>query len=142
MWGLGVLKRTALFAFMAPNSNKKESCNATPALSMLLPSNVAVLQYMYVPDVLEKRGPHREGHLKLAADMIAAGMCLAGGPHTAAVATESAVEMGMPTPTGAYFLFTDATAASAFVEHDPYVAAGIVAKHSILSWNVVVQKES
>lgn len=29
-----------------------------------------VLQYSYVPDILEKRGPHREQHLAGAAKMV------------------------------------------------------------------------
>ena len=38
-----------------------------------------LLQYDYVPDVLEKRGPFREGHLNLAKELIEAGKCLSGG---------------------------------------------------------------
>ena len=39
-----------------------------------------LLSYDYVPDVLEKRGPHREGHIGLAKDMIQEGLCVSGGP--------------------------------------------------------------
>lgn len=39
-----------------------------------------LLNYQYVPDVLEKRGPYREGHLGLANDMIREGSCISGGP--------------------------------------------------------------
>jgi len=39
-----------------------------------------LLSYEYIPDVLEKRGPYREGHLGLAKDMIEKGTCVSGGP--------------------------------------------------------------
>ena len=39
-----------------------------------------ILSYDYIPDVLEKRGPFREGHLGLAKSMIADGTCISGGP--------------------------------------------------------------
>ena len=43
--------------------------------------------------------------------------------------------------TGAFFFFTDEQAAQSFVDKDPYVSGGIVTGHSIVEWNVVVQKE-
>eukprot|EP00985_Skeletonema_marinoi_P024826 scaffold17624_cov86-Skeletonema_marinoi.AAC.1 len=39
-----------------------------------------LLNYEYIPDVLEKRGPYREGHLGLAKEMAAEGTCVSGGP--------------------------------------------------------------
>jgi uncharacterized protein YciI len=91
-----------------------------------------LLKYDYIPDVLEKRGPYREGHLGLAKDLIAQGKCLSGGPTGVP---------GEEVPTGALFVFTDLAAAQQFVEQDPYVSNGIVTGHSIEEWNVVVQKE-
>jgi uncharacterized protein len=91
-----------------------------------------LLRYDYISDVLEKRGPYREGHLGLAKQMIEDGTCLSGGPTG---------EVGMEVPTGALFIFTEEAAAKAFVEGDPYVANGIVTGHSIEEWNVVVQKD-
>ena len=44
------------------------------------PSKRYLLSYEYIPDVLEKRGPYREGHLGLAKDMIEEGVCVSGGP--------------------------------------------------------------
>ena len=44
------------------------------------PSTRYLLTYDYVPNVLEKRGPHREGHLGLARTMIECGTCVSGGP--------------------------------------------------------------
>ena len=58
----------------------------TPKPSMIhtrlfsTPPTRYLLSYEYVPDVLEKRGPYREGHLGLAKDMIAEGSCVSGGP--------------------------------------------------------------
>ena len=91
-----------------------------------------LLKYDYIPDVLEKRGPYREGHLGLAKKLIEKGRCLSGGPTG---------EPGMEVPSGALFIFTDEEAAKLFVEGDPYVSNGIVTGHSIEEWNVVVQKE-
>ncbi len=92
-----------------------------------------LLQYDYIPDVLEKRGPYREGHLGLAKQLIEEGKCLSGGPTS---------DVGMEVPTGALFIFTDEASAKAFVDADPYVSNGIVTGHSIQQWTVVVQKES
>jgi uncharacterized protein YciI len=92
-----------------------------------------LLQYDYIPDVLEKRGPYREGHLNLAKELIMEGKCLSGGPTS---------EVGVEIPTGALFIFTDEESAKAFVLADPYVSNGIVTGHKIQQWTVVVQKES
>ena len=90
------------------------------------------LHYDYVPDVLEKRGPHREQHLDLAQRLIDEGKCLAGGPTG---------PPNMEVPTGALFVFTDAEAAAAMRDNDPYVEHGIVTDSRIVEWNVVVAKE-
>ena len=87
-----------------------------------------LLKYDYIPDVLEKRGPYRQGHLDLAQKLIDQGRCLSGGPTTTPV--------GAKVPTGALFIFTDAEAAQQFVEQDPYVSAGIVTGHTVEEWNV------
>jgi len=39
-----------------------------------------ILLYDYIPDVVEKRGPFRDGHLGLAKSMVADGTCISGGP--------------------------------------------------------------
>jgi uncharacterized protein YciI len=92
-----------------------------------------LLTYSYVSDVLEKRGPFREGHLNLAKQLIAEGKCVSGGPTS---------KPGAQVPTGALFIFNSESAAQQFVNEDPYVSNGIVTEHSILEWNVVVQKDS
>ena len=95
------------------------------------PSTQFLLRYDYVEDVLEKRGPYRQGHLDLAQKLIDDGLCLSGGPTG---------QVDMDVPTGALFIFTTAEAAEQFVQDDPYVSNGIVTGHSIEQWNVVVQK--
>lgn len=100
--------------------------------STALQATQYLLRYDYIPDVLEKRGPFREGHLDLAKQMIAEGTCLSGGPLG---------EVGMEVPSGALFIFTEEAAVKAFVEGDPYVSNGIVTGHTIEEWNVVVEKE-
>jgi len=100
----------------------------------LLPPTLYVLRYDYVPDVLEKRGPYREGHLGLAKQMIQDGKCVVGGPFAETASPSN--------PTGAYFLFTSAEAAQEFADKDPYGSGGIVTKYSIVEWSVALQKEN
>lgn len=86
-----------------------------------------VLTYDYVPDVLEKRTPHRPGHLALIQELHAAGTILYAGAFD-------------PPTDGALFVFKAAAAAEveAFVRRDPYVKHGVVTGHRIRPWNVVV----
>jgi uncharacterized protein YciI len=118
-------------AFMA-----KSSPVVVPRASFSSTTSLAATQYLlkydYIPDVLEKRGPFREGHLGLVKQMIEEGTCLSGGPTG---------EVGMEVPTGALLIFTEEASAKKFVEGDPYVSNGIVTGHSIVEWNVVLQKE-
>lgn len=91
-----------------------------------------LLQYDYIPEVLEKRGPYREAHLGLAKKLIEEGRCVSGGPTG---------PNKMEVPTGALFIFTDFDAAEEMVANDPYVSNGIVTRHKIEEWNVVVSKD-
>jgi len=90
-----------------------------------------LLRYDYIPDVLEKRAPHREGHIDMAKKAVGDGLLLSAGPT---------FPVGEDVPIGALFIFTDLDAAKKFVEEDPYTLNGIVTKHSIEEWNIVVQK--
>ena len=123
-----ILSRSSAVAFMTAARPKHLSYSTTTSL---MASTQYLLKYEYIPDVLEKRGPYREGHLGLAKKLIEEGTCLSGGPTG---------EVEMSVPTGALFIFTTADAAKLFVEEDPYVSAGIVTAHSIEEWNVVVEK--
>ena len=85
-----------------------------------------LLSYQYVPDILERREPHREGHLALVRRWKDDGQLLMAGP------------LGDP-PHGAAFLFKveDPAAVEPFVEADPYVAAGLVSGWRIEPWKVI-----
>lgn len=95
------------------------------------PQKQYILRYDYVPNVLELRGPYRDEHLQLAQTL-----CLSGGP-TALL--DETMTTAAPVPTGALFLFANASSAQTFVKQDPYVTAGIVTRHTIEEWTVVIQ---
>jgi uncharacterized protein len=138
MWGLATvgIPRVALVTFVAHRRGTNIMSSARSIVTSTTPLAAAtrfLLQYDYVPDVLEKRGPYREGHLGLAKELISTGKCLSGGPTG---------PPGAAVPTGALFIFSDREAAEHFVEQDPYVANGIVTGHNIQEWTVVVEKEN
>lgn len=85
-----------------------------------------LLFYDYVPDILERREPHREGHLALVRRWKDDGQLVMAGP------------LGDP-PHGAAFAFQveDPAAVESFVEADPYVAAGLVSGWRVEPWKVV-----
>jgi uncharacterized protein len=90
-----------------------------------------VLFYDYVPDVVERRAPHREAHVTLIGEWIGDGRILMAGA------------LGDP-PTGAAIVFRgdDPGAPERFAGLDPYVAAGIVTAHRVEPWNVVASSLS
>lgn len=134
MWGTSFARATVM-AFMARSPTTTTTVVTTRTFTSTTTSLAASTQYLlkydYIPDVLEKRGPYREGHLGLAQQLIDEGRCLIGGPTG---------PVGMEVPTGALFLFTDVEAAQQFVKDDPYVSGGIVTGHEIQEYNVVLQK--
>ena len=88
------------------------------------------LFYDYVPDVLERRGPHRPAHLALAGEYRERGeLVLAGAWNDPA--------------DGALLVFKVANREDVerFVEHDPYVKNGLVTAYQIRGWNVVIGNE-
>jgi uncharacterized protein YciI len=89
-----------------------------------VPEILQALLYDYVPDILEKRGPHREAHLALIKEGSDAGSIVIAGP------------IGDP-PTSALIAFRDADAAKAFAEADPYVRNGIVTSWRVEPYAVV-----
>eukprot|EP00985_Skeletonema_marinoi_P024585 scaffold17210_cov139-Skeletonema_marinoi.AAC.1 len=91
-----------------------------------------LLNYEYIPDVLEKRGPYREGHLGLAKEMAAEGTCVSGGPFN---------PPGSDIPNGALFVFTTKEAAEKFAAEDPYIEGGIVTKSTISEWTVAIGRD-
>jgi len=86
-----------------------------------------LLMYDLVSDYLERRGEHRDEHLKLAWAAADRGELLLGGAFAD------------PTD-GAVLLFSgdSAAAAEAFARADPYVRAGLVAGWRVRAWSTVV----
>lgn len=85
-----------------------------------------ILFYEYVPDVVERRGPHREAHLeRIRAEREAGRIVMAGA-------------LGDP-PHGAAIVFRETPEADieAWADADPYVEAGLVAKRRVEEWRVV-----
>jgi uncharacterized protein YciI len=86
-----------------------------------------LLFYDYVEDVLERRAPFREEHLRLARGALERGELLMGGAFAEPV-------------DGAALLFRtdDPSAVEAFIRRDPYVTNGVVTRWRIRPWTVVV----
>jgi uncharacterized protein YciI len=81
-----------------------------------MPEQLHILFYDYVPDVVERRAPYREGHLALIKRWHDEGrIVIAGG-------------VGDPVHAGMIVLRTDdpQVAAEEFVAEDPYQPAGLV----------------
>jgi uncharacterized protein YciI len=91
------------------------------------PERLHLLRYDYVSDVLERRGPHREGHLALLRRWKQEGRLVMAGT------------VGDPT-SGALFVLRigDPDEAEAFVREDPYSRAGLVTAWRVEPWTVVV----
>jgi uncharacterized protein YciI len=85
-----------------------------------------ILFYDYVPDILDRRGPHREEHLARSGEQVDAGGIVMAGA------------LGDP-PTGAAIVFAGAAvgAVEAFADADPYVVNGLVTGRRVVPWTVV-----
>ena len=92
------------------------------------PRRLLALTYDYVPDVLERRAPHREAHLGHIAEWHERGELLIAGA------------VGDP-PHGAFFAFAveDPARVEEYVAADPYVEAGLIAAHRVEPWTVVAE---
>jgi len=86
-----------------------------------------LLLYDYVDNVVERRAPYRDAHLKLAREAVERGEILMGGAFADPV-------------DGAALLFeaADRSVVEAFVKQDPYVSGGIVTAWRIRPWTVVI----
>jgi len=83
-----------------------------------------LLVYEYVPDMTERRTPHREAHLELIRRYHEDGkLVIAGG-------------IGVPVH-GGLLAFREADDAEAFAAEDPYGAAGLVTAQRVEPWAVV-----
>jgi uncharacterized protein YciI len=95
---------------------------------MTEPERLFVLEYDYVPDILERRVPHRAGHLEHAGRWRDEGRLLLGGA------------VGDPPHSGLLvFRVDDPGAVEEFVAADPYVREGLVTAHRVEPWVVAVQ---
>jgi uncharacterized protein YciI len=85
-----------------------------------------VLFYTYVPDMLERRAPHRDEHLRRIEALHAADRLVVAGAY------------GDP-PAGAVIGFRGLTReeVAAWADTDPYVTAGLVTERRVEPWNVV-----
>lgn len=92
-----------------------------------MPETLHVLFYDYVPDIIERRAPHRDAPLDLIRRLHDQGVLVMAG------AAGDPVDAGL-------FVFRGPSdlAAREFVKADPYGAAGLVAAHRIVPWMVVV----
>ncbi len=111
----------------APDAVQRDSDQARPLQGRgLMAQRLLALTYDYVPDILERRVPHREAHLAHAhasaerGELVIAG-ALGDPPHAAMFA----FEVG------------DAAVVEEFVAADPYVKADLVTAHRIEPWTVV-----
>lgn len=89
-----------------------------------MPETLHLLIYEYVPDIVERRGPHRAGHLAAIAEHHASGAIVMAGA------------VGDPID-GGLLVFRDADAIEAYLREDPYIEAGLVARHRVEPWTVV-----
>lgn len=85
-----------------------------------------ILFYDYVPDIVERRAPHREAHLARIGEAVDAGRVVMAGA------------LGDP-PTGAAIVFAGVGAGDveAFADRDPYVLNGLVTARRVVAWTVV-----
>jgi hypothetical protein len=84
-----------------------------------------LLLYTYVPDMAERRGPHRDRHLaRIGAEREAGRISFAGA---------------FDPPSGAAIVFknVDNAHVERFVDADPYVQSGLVTTSRIERWNLV-----
>ena len=85
-----------------------------------------LLLYTYVEDMAQRRGPHREAHLRhIRAEQDAGRIVMAGA-------------LGDPVDGGA-FAWRGATVEQieAYVQGDPYMEAGLITSHRIEPWTLV-----
>jgi uncharacterized protein YciI len=85
-----------------------------------------ILFYDYVPDIVERRAPHREAHLARIGEAVDDGRIAMAGA------------VGHP-PTGAAIVFGDVPVdvVEAFADADPYVVNGLVTGRRVVPWTVV-----
>ena len=96
-------------------------------MSEFAPTRTLVL-YEYVPDILERRAPHRDDHLARLLAWADEGRLIAAGA------------LGDPPSGAAIVLSVPVEEAERMTADDPYVRAGLVTAIRIEPWNVVVRQ--
>lgn len=87
--------------------------------------------YEFTPDYLERRGPFRTEHLRLAWDAHERGELVLGGA------------LADPADRGVLLFQCDSADIPArFAEADPYVKNGIVSRYEIRPWTTVVGEQA
>jgi uncharacterized protein YciI len=88
-----------------------------------------ILSYEVVPDMVERRGPYRPEHLRLARESRERGELVMAG--------------ALGEPPGALLVFrgADRAVAEAFARQDPYVTEGLVTTWTVRPWVVVVGQD-
>jgi hypothetical protein len=85
-----------------------------------------MLQYEYVEDMIDRRGPHRQPHLeRVKAERQAGRIVMAGA-------------LGDP-PSGGALVFrnVDPEHVERFAAEDPYMTAGLITSWRVRRWNLV-----
>jgi uncharacterized protein YciI len=103
---------------------RSSAARAEAARLRAVPDPLQLLIYDYVPDIAERRAPHREGHLALIQRYQAEDRLVIAGA------------VGVPVH-GGLLAFREAADAEAFVAEDPYGAAGLIVSSRVEPWAVV-----
>jgi uncharacterized protein YciI len=85
-----------------------------------------LLEYAYVPDIVERRAPLREEHLARIAEAVRRGEVVLAG------ALSDPVDRGI-----LVWSVDDAAPVEAFAAADPYVVGGLVDSWTVRPWTVV-----
>lgn len=86
-----------------------------------------ILEYVYVPNMFERRAPFREAHLNYANEFVSKNILKAGG------ALLPEVKKGI-----LLFTVSDPKVVEDFAKNDPYVKNGLVTEYSVAKWAVAV----
>lgn len=89
--------------------------------------NYYVLIYHLTDDYLERRPTYRAEHLQMAKDAEARGELVLGGAYSDPADTALLV-----------WRVEDPSTVEKFVNHDPYVKNGLIARWEIRPWTVVI----
>ncbi len=90
-----------------------------------------LLLYDYVPDIVERRGPHRAAHIAHARAAADRGELILAGA------------LANPLDGGVLLFRGDSPAAAeAFAQVDPYVVNGLVSRWRVREWTTVVGRDA